>query len=1130
MLIGFLMVVLAAKAPVVQRVTSDSRELVFEFSSPDGAQLSELVVVPIDGDVSGWELIAEDSVVTPDKSQQTHVEAPIEILDRMQFRAVDFRVVKINPVRLSKGKKVTYTKGRVVLHFHGSRFLRRRTESVDLMPLYESVFLNGDVVLQRIERWVRGGYLIVTHDSLASVLEPLVRWKRRLGYSVRVVRLSEISNNPTAEQIKDFVRQVYRSWSVPLTYLLLVGDNTMLYGQMPTFSYHDATDDAFYGMLVGNDYLPEVMVGRMAVDNTMELQTAIAKVIAYESDPMRGGSDWLNRALMIAGVYVHGSDTVNTTKLTKLRIMDDLQAMGMQVDTVFWNITHGGTFSDIVSSINQGVAVVNYRGWSNSTGWVYPQFYRDHIQMLNNGWKLPVMFSISCGTGNFASTTDPSFGEAWIRAGNPSNPKGGPAFLGPSDPFTHTKWNNAIDAGIFDALYHRGVTAFRPAAVAGLMNLIRSFPDYSAPGMEVEFYFHVYTVLGDPALGVWTRLPNPIVAQTTGFEPHVGSNAVTVSFNADTAVISIMLGDSLLVSSVEFDGEATLNYEIPAVASTEWVYITVSAPDRIPFVDSMQVDVARGITIASAQWDEQQGNGDGLINPDETFSLSLRLRNMGLSALTNPIVSVSTPDPELAEVIQGQSQYSGTVEPQGEFTVSGFQIHFADSVTDMLPVRFSVAVGDGGDSVFGGFDAIVYAPVLSVSAIEFNDSNGNGYLDPGENVELNLTVKNNGHETAEHGQVCLGEHPLYASNSPCVQLGALAVGDSQSVVIPMAINANAVPGRTGMLHVELRCDHFSGLWEHWIAVGALDSTAVVGPDCHGYWLYEPEVDANIPGDALFPINSWMEISSLPGAVEVQFDPAGLAVVNLPDGLTIDFYGESFDRITIARYGWIAMDSTDLYYYRNWPIPSPSMPDYLIAPFWDHLVDGHVYYYHDTANGLFIVEWKDMREFSHPEVTQKFEAIFRPEASTGHDPIMFIYNQIADVDSSENFATIGIGSRIDDCGLLYKFANRYASALVGELHNGKRLIFAAVPPDSLNYGIDEGDDVRGGLVHAILRGDMLEVKGLSSAERFRIYDIDGRVVMQGDVSADTPVIDISQLRAGVYILKVGETGAKFVRIK
>ena len=48
----------------------------------------------------------------------------------------------------------------------------------------------------------------------------------------------------------------------------------------------------------------------------------------------------------------------------------------------------------IVSSIDNGVGIVNYRGWGDANGWHFPEFHVEDVNNLNNGWLTPVFLAM----------------------------------------------------------------------------------------------------------------------------------------------------------------------------------------------------------------------------------------------------------------------------------------------------------------------------------------------------------------------------------------------------------------------------------------------------------------------------------------------------------------------------------------------------------------------------------------------------------------------------------------------------------------------------------------------------------------------------------------------------------------
>ena len=254
----------------------------------------------------------------------------------------------------------------------------------------------------------RGLYLIITPDNMEQYLDELVSFKKSQGFDVIVKTLSE--TGPTADDIKSTIAATL-SADPMLEYVLLIGDVDGV-ATMPSFYYgpdNDVTDQK-YTHLLGNDFFPDVFIGRFSVDSIAELVVMIRKTINYHRQPLASNPDWLDKALIVAGNYSNTVPIPITPKWTSYWIRDLLLDEGYSsVDTVFYPPTQQGA-SMIQNIINSGVGIVNYRGWGDANGWHYPEFHVSDVAGLNNGWMTPVFTSFVCNSNDFANNVDPCLG------------------------------------------------------------------------------------------------------------------------------------------------------------------------------------------------------------------------------------------------------------------------------------------------------------------------------------------------------------------------------------------------------------------------------------------------------------------------------------------------------------------------------------------------------------------------------------------------------------------------------------------------------------------------------------------------------------------------------------------------
>ncbi|MEE8417695.1 MAG: hypothetical protein V3S06_03440, partial [candidate division Zixibacteria bacterium] len=118
-----------------------------------------------------------------------------------------------------------------------------------------------------------------------------------------------------------------------------------------------------------------------------------------------------------------------------------------------------------------------------------------------------------------------------------------------------------------------------------------------------------------------------------------------------------------------------------------------------------------------------------------------------------------------------------------------------------------------------------------------------------------------------------------------------------------------------------------------------------GPDEFGYtW-----IDSDEPGG---PSYSWIDIVDIGEQIPITLDDQNLGPLDI--GFDFSFYGETFSTFNICSNGWISFTSTSGD-YSNDPIPNPSAPENLVAPFWDDLYppNGGEFWYHSDGFQLVI---------------------------------------------------------------------------------------------------------------------------------------------------------------------------------
>lgn len=1025
------------------------------------------------------EATALDSIVltTPDSDEFTPggaAHALVEVGPPAIMRDLRLVEVRVNAARSSSesGYLTVYPEIEVALRLEGGGANqgpeRARPPCAAFDRVYRACVANyeppgpGELEL--------GGYLIITHDHFFAQMEPFAEWKARQGYATELVPLSVIDPSPTNADIKDYILNAYETWDPAPVYVLLVGDIEMpTIGQFPAWIYPygdlDVTDHP-YSTLDGDDYFPDLFVGRLSVDSQNELSTILAKTLSYERNPYMGQTAWYERALVVAGNFTPGELHPITMRLTKLWVRDRMYEHGYaEVDTVFYPPT---TTPDLIkASINEGVGIVNYRGWADHTGWHFPQFYVEDIYGLANGYKLPIMTSVVCATGDFDREPDECFGEIWLRAGTPANPRGGAAFLGCSYLHSRTAPNNAIDAGIYWGLLEEDVALLGPMMLCGKLTLYDSFPEDRLPGGSVEMYFHTYNILGDPSIDVWTSVPESLFVTHPDTLP-LGANIVAVQVGSAAGPVEGVWvsawkdGETRAVRQTGSDGSVELQISPPTEGT---LALTVTGHNALAYLGAIEiVQEQQYVGYLSHAVDddalgESDGNGDGEINPDETIELVVTLHNFGTESIEGVSAALAIDD---AWVTMSDSlEDYGDLAPGASLEcLDDFGFSVDPACTNGHLLTFDLVVTDASQNSWSSLiEVSVGSSRLGYRGVLIDDSgqpDPNGYLDPGEDVALAVSLVNSGDTEAPfvEGVLRLVEAGFTVTDS-VANFGTIAVDDTvDNAADPFAVSASASlpPGYWTQAYLLLTTGEG---WTEQIPfvlyLSEPDPELFTGPDAYGYFAYDN-------GDETFPecpTYDWIEIDTAYGGTgtDLGLHDDWTVTVTLP--FTFTFYGEPYTNLSICSNGWLSLDETNWIGFRNWDIANPLGPKTQIDAYWDDLDPdsaGAVFTYYDAYDGRFIVEWSRVYN-NDSETFHTFEAILYDPAEwptgTGDGEILLQYHTIDDPTTS----TVGVEQRNEGIEYLYNGIAPPTAAMIG---SSVAVKFTTDPPFTLPVEV-EGDD-------------------------------------------------------------------------
>lgn len=1090
-------------SPEITVLSSNDSKTIIEFNIP-GFELDEvpvisrLIAVPRDCDIT-LKIVESDHHLFPEVNVTPHQMDAFSTIQKTQsvtdmvvlgqpgiLRDLSIVPLTIFPVRYDTDRKElqVYSHLRIELNHTGPGRIRVEGKSGNLSQafrgIYRSLILNYNFLGIDDNDYQRGSYLIITHDTFFEHVQSLAQWKHMQGWQTSVVKLSEISSNPTKSEIRDFILDAYTNWDLPPEYVLLVGDTDIQgIGKFPSFYIQtpgggdtDVTDHP-YSLMAGEDYFSDLFVGRLSVDTINDVIVVVNKILNYERQPYTGQTDWFKKALVIAGNYSETPPIPSTPRLTSLWLRDKMLANGYsEVDTVFYPPTTGPQL--ISASIDRGVGIVNYRGWGDANGWHYPNFKVDDILSLNNGLMLPVMFSIVCNSGDFDNQiVDPCFGEIWLRAGTAMNPKGGVAFFGPSDLYTSTKYNNAIDAGMFWGIFDEGLSSLGAVTLRGKLEMYNGFPNITGPDDWVEFYFHVYNILGDPSLEIWTDIPQSLTVSHPP-EMFIGQNPFEVTVHKDTAepvegASVCLLKDEDVFAQGFTDQNGTIGFSIlPATAGT--LFVTVTAHNFSPYLSYTLISESYSyIGYYDHDIDDSQGgNNDGRVNQGETVLLPITVMNYGTGHISIAVSgTLKTEDPHVT-VTDSVAIY-GNIVPGGSSTsADGFEISVHSPCSHGQRIHFELITRDDLGVYTSEFDITVSGPDVIYANHEIENEGGNGVLDPGETADCIVTISNDGLQDVSGVTgtlICWNDAvTILDATGTFPDIPCDGTGTNELDPYTLSISPSAAVGRFIPFAITITGDNgYSDTTSFSLTIGEVTSVDPLGPDSYGYYAYD-NTDVSY---SEAPTYSWTEIDPDYGGsgTKIIMGDDDERVLDLP--FTFRYYGSEYDEITICSNGWIAMGETWMNDFRNWGIPAALGPYGMIAPFWDDLDstlvsetvqdEVHVCYQYESGAHRFIVEWS--RALNHYDSSMEvMQAVLYDHqfhhTGTGDGDILFQYHTVNNTDTRSNYATVGIESPTQADGLEYTFANRYPPA-AAPLVSGLAIKFTTDPPDTFQTGIEDG---------------------------------------------------------------------------
>jgi hypothetical protein len=349
---------------------------------------------------------------------------------------------------------------------------------------------------------LRADYIAIGPAELLDAIQPLLAHRLRQGLVVRTASVEAIYEEfgfgePAPEAIREFLAYAYHEWRRPSPrYVLLVGDATYDFkGELGTgvvngvppymikTSFLWTASDPGYAAVNGDDFLPDLAIGRLPASTPGEALALARKILAYESGGYAIGDAPV--VLVTDDPDAAGDFDQNASDLADgiLRAFEperiSLKTLGREP-----------TRERILSTLDHGASLVSYIGHGGIHLWASENILnRSDVAELSPQARQPILLTMNCLNGYFHFPYFDALAEAMVTADG----RGAIAAFAPSG-LSLDAPAHRFHQVLLEALLDRRNARLGDAVMAAQKAYLEtgSFPEL----------LRIYQLLGDPALAL----------------------------------------------------------------------------------------------------------------------------------------------------------------------------------------------------------------------------------------------------------------------------------------------------------------------------------------------------------------------------------------------------------------------------------------------------------------------------------------------------------------------------------------------------------------------------------------------------------------------------------------------------
>lgn len=722
--------------------------------------------------------------------------------------------VKVFPFRYNAQQNVlrVYTEIAVNVVDNNAPVINAKTRTSEVVlremdAMYNSLFINyGDFTRDELTVGDYGDILVITTERDEEAIQPFIDWKMEKGFNV----FKEVVDAGT--NVKTLVQDSYDA-NPNILYVQLVGDWADIKCDLGGGA--NAPMDPMLGCVEGGDWYPEIAIGRFSGTAPAQITIQVDKAINYEKTTTET-TDWYSKSLGVASQ--EGSGNGDDGEMDKVHVQN---IYDNKLDPFTYDLHHAvyepsGTATQVTNALEEGVSITNYCGHGSNTSWGTTGFSNSHIAQLNNGDKLPFIFSVACVNGAFHSGE--CFAEAWLKKENGGAVMTLMATINQpwQPPMRGQDYFNDILIGGYDydnnpgngTNTEEGRTFIGSIVVNGLIFMYAE----SSGSADLET-LQTWTTFGDCSIQPRTIAPAELSLDNEVIISGIDYSAV-VSSDGDPvvgAMIGLSQADGELYYSAITDenGEFAIAHElIPGDAK---LVVTAMNKETI-YMDVIVVSPEGPYMVID---DFAMNTDDGLVMYNSEVSMDITIKNLGADPANDVVITLTSEEDGYCTLLSDMSVEIGTIGADETIVIEdAFSFAIADNAPDQYLVNLTFDIeGTSKELWQDNVSFKINAPAMGIEFAEIDDTeggDGNGRLDAGETAIMKINGWNNGHALSPEASMSLASSSEYITiNTAAVELGTIEAENYAMAEFEVVVSEEAPEGTMANFSVDISAGNYA---------------------------------------------------------------------------------------------------------------------------------------------------------------------------------------------------------------------------------------------------------------------------------------------------------------------------------